>query len=338
VPVEIFVIGDGVDEETQRVALRLTEVHANVRYFDYPREPRHGEVHRHEALRQASGRIVCYLSDDDLYLPHHVAEMSRLLNKADFAHALAVRAEPGGDVATWTVDLNLEAHRRELLRGGNRIPLSAGAHTLEMYRSLEEGRSSATEGTPTDLFMWRKFLQRPDCRFSAGTRPSVLVLPSARWRSMSVGERREELLSWADRLGSMDGVAELEGQILSQKVGEAASLDSVLRGVQYREALPQCDTFQLFFPDDEGHNERRSVTFLLEIGSWKTIELQIPCETPGIQIRLDPGTQPCLIELAQLEVTDEGRTIVWRLTESNRSELTLADTAVWLGGGAWRGF
>src|SRR5581483_12361572 len=35
-------------------------------------------------------RIVRDLADDDLWLPHHVEAMARLLGEADFAHALPI--------------------------------------------------------------------------------------------------------------------------------------------------------------------------------------------------------------------------------------------------------
>ena len=57
-----------------------------VRFFDLPKGERHGERNRHLALAEAAGRIVCYLSDDDLLLPRHVATMLELLEGADFAH------------------------------------------------------------------------------------------------------------------------------------------------------------------------------------------------------------------------------------------------------------
>jgi len=82
--VELFVVGDGVEDATREVVGR----HANdprVRFFDFPKGPRNGEAYRHEVLQEAGGRIVCYLSDDDLLLRDHAAEMCRLLGEADFA-------------------------------------------------------------------------------------------------------------------------------------------------------------------------------------------------------------------------------------------------------------
>ena len=72
--IELFVVGDGVEDDT-RAALEPFLSDRRVRFFDLPKGERHGELNRHAALAEASGRIVCYLSDDDLLLPGHVATM-----------------------------------------------------------------------------------------------------------------------------------------------------------------------------------------------------------------------------------------------------------------------
>jgi len=95
--VELFVVGDGVEDATREVVGR----HANdprVRFFDFPKGPRNGEAYRHEVLQEAGGRIVCYLSDDDLLLRDHAAEMCRLLGEADFAHAVSARIRGDGEL------------------------------------------------------------------------------------------------------------------------------------------------------------------------------------------------------------------------------------------------
>src|SRR6185295_19974403 len=80
--IEVFVIGDGAPDITRELMADITRRDKRVRYFDHPKGPRHGEIYRHAALAEARGEIVCYLSDDDLYLPNHVATMRELLREA----------------------------------------------------------------------------------------------------------------------------------------------------------------------------------------------------------------------------------------------------------------
>ena len=93
--VEVFVVGDGVEDDT-RAAVEPLLADERVRFFDLPKGERHGELNRHQALHEATGRIVCYLSDDDLLLSDHVAEMGRLLQHADFAHSISARVSVDG--------------------------------------------------------------------------------------------------------------------------------------------------------------------------------------------------------------------------------------------------
>jgi glycosyltransferase involved in cell wall biosynthesis len=80
VEMELFVVGDGVEDDSRdAVAPFLSD--PRVRFFDFPKGERHGERRRHEALRESSAPIVCYLSDDDLLLPDHVAQMQALLRR-----------------------------------------------------------------------------------------------------------------------------------------------------------------------------------------------------------------------------------------------------------------
>src|SRR3990170_4712932 len=87
--VEVFVVGDGVEEDT-RVALAPFLSDPRVRFFDFPKGERNGELSRHEALHEASGRIVCYLSDDDLLL-RDLYMWQQLLRLPDFRGRTARR-------------------------------------------------------------------------------------------------------------------------------------------------------------------------------------------------------------------------------------------------------
>jgi len=67
--IEILIVGDGVDDAVRSTVEGLQAADARIRFFDFPKGPRNGEIHRDGVLRQARGRIVCYQADDDLWLP-----------------------------------------------------------------------------------------------------------------------------------------------------------------------------------------------------------------------------------------------------------------------------
>lgn len=212
VSVEVFVVGDGVEDDTRSALEPLLE-DSRVRFFDFPKRPRHGELSRHEALQEASGRIVCYLSDDDLLLPDHAAEMSRLLADADFAHAAPAWLEPDGHLEYFPWNYGraefVEAARTRIASVG----LSGTSHTLEAYRRLPFGWRTTPEGIHTDHYMWRQWLDLPGFRAALGTRLTHLWFPDQLWRKLPVAAREAALADWLERSRAPGFAAEVQAML-----------------------------------------------------------------------------------------------------------------------------
>jgi GalNAc5-diNAcBac-PP-undecaprenol beta-1,3-glucosyltransferase len=226
--IEVFVIGDGVPQVTREIMSAFARSDERVRFFDHPKGPRNGELYRHEALKEARGEIVCYLSDDDLWFPEHLETMKRLLDRHDFANALPVHATVEGVVASLVVDLGDRRFPERIVGGTSFIPLSCGAHTLDAYRRLPQGWSTTPPGIYTDLFMWQKFLRQPSRRARSGTLPTLLVFPSRGRRDSTSDERVEELERWgskmADERWRQDFIAEVLDSTVRDRARIAADL------------------------------------------------------------------------------------------------------------------
>lgn len=219
---EVFIVLDGSDQSTREVADELAATDHRVRLFDNPKGLRHGEAYRHTALAEATGPIVCYLSDDDLWFPDHVEYLEERLGHADFAHSRSAIVTPDGEVTLLSVgDLSDPRHRQRLLAGDNFIPLSSAAHTLACYQELAVGWSPAPDGVPTDLAMWQKFASNPAIRMSSGNRITLLNVPSAGREAMSLDARHGELERLASRLGD---IASLRHAAMDGLLGHAARL------------------------------------------------------------------------------------------------------------------
>ncbi len=199
VPVEVFIIGDGVPEAHKPFLHELAAREPRVRFFDHPKSSGRGERYRHAALAHAQGEIVCYLCDRDLWLPDHVAQLLALLQGADFAHSLPLHVRDG-QVLFFPLDLAHPAYRSQVLRRGNRVPLSCAGHTLSFYRSLPEGWSDTPHGLPTDWHMFRKFLFRPECRCASGVLPTAITFPSPPRKDWPPQARMSELQAWQERI------------------------------------------------------------------------------------------------------------------------------------------
>ena len=221
----MFVIGDGVPDVTREVMAELTASDERVRFFDNPKGPRHGEIHRHEALKEARGEIVCYLSDDDLWLPGHVEQLRALLADADFAHARPFWIDTEGRPRPWLVDLERPFYRELLLSGENRIPhllcrpyaraLPATAGRLANDAGRNAHRSVHVAADPLGPGL-------PRGQRLATDRPP---LPEPAAERVELDERLVELDSWVERLGDPTLESELEARLLDGLTADAAMLE-----------------------------------------------------------------------------------------------------------------
>src|SRR5690348_7825919 len=93
---ELFVVGDGAGDDTRRAMSEICARDARISFLDLPKGPRKGEIHRHAALKNANGRFVAYLGDDDLWMPTHLETLDAALEDADFAHSLHLGIDEQG--------------------------------------------------------------------------------------------------------------------------------------------------------------------------------------------------------------------------------------------------
>jgi glycosyltransferase involved in cell wall biosynthesis len=207
--VEVLVVGDGVEDATREV-LRRYEHDERVRFFDFPKGPRNGEAYRHGVLGEARGTIVCYLSDDDLLLRDHVAEMGRLLEEADFAHPVSARIVGDGELQVFPWNYGRPEFREAGRTRVGSLGLTGVAHTLEAYRRLPFGWRTTPAGMPTDHHMWRQWLDLPGLRAVMGERLTYLNFPDPFWKEMPEEERSAALAGWFRRLREPGFAEELE--------------------------------------------------------------------------------------------------------------------------------
>ena len=197
---EILVVGDGVTEATRHEARELERADRRVRFLDFPKGERHGERNRHLALQEATGRVVCYLSDDDLWLPGHVAQICEMLERVDFATTVRLAVRPSGEFEIERVDLAVPYIRERILTGVTNVPLTCAGHTLRMYRDLPIGWRAAPATLSPTLYMWQQFMAHSSCRAMTGTQVSSINFPDS-WRTGWTTEARaQEIAPLAARL------------------------------------------------------------------------------------------------------------------------------------------
>jgi glycosyltransferase involved in cell wall biosynthesis len=226
--IEVFVIGDGVDDDTRRIVHQLCETDPRVRFVDHPKHVRRGEPYRHQVLtEQARGRIVAYLCDRDLWFSDHVEELERRLVDHDIATTLEfdfhderphrIRYRPGLDAL---------AAQAPSQRRSAASRLSAAGHTLEAYRRLPYGWRETPPELATDQYMWNQFLDQPWIRATSSALPTLVYLKRGHHPGLPTAQRRALLVDWNRRLTTTPGEAALRAQVLDDLWGHWLRLES----------------------------------------------------------------------------------------------------------------
>lgn len=218
---ELFIIGDGVNEETRLAVDALLEKDSRVRFFSFEKHPRRGEPYRHKVLQEEStGEIVCYLCDRDLMLSNHVSEMYQHLQTHDIVSTLSYHVRASGKIEIARVRSlgELTGKRRTMGR------LSSVGHTMRAYRSLPHGWRTTPEGEYTDTHMWRQFLDLAETRASIVPTPTILYFKRGGHPGWPTRQRAKELAKWYARLTAEEGEPRIHGQCLSHIIRENIDL------------------------------------------------------------------------------------------------------------------
>jgi hypothetical protein len=228
------VICDGAPPETATLARQGAAGDTRIRVFEHPKGERNGELYRHQALQVARGKYVCQIADDDLWLPNHLTEMAMLLRAADFGHISMVWLMPDETLHVALQNLSDRAIRQRMLTENWNLfgPTTAG-YRLSAYRGLPEGWSPAPRGIPSDLFMWRKFLARPELRVATRYAITSAHFATPHRRDWSLAQRKAEQRRWAKRLADpalrRAFVRKGENKIAGEILGQSSRLTHPLR-------------------------------------------------------------------------------------------------------------
>ncbi|MDP2587278.1 MAG: glycosyltransferase family A protein [bacterium] len=226
---ELFIIGDGATPETGRVARELAALDRRISFIEYPKHHRRGEPYRHEILtKRARGSFVCYLCDDDLWLPNHLEYMEQLLQKADFAHPVASFVDAYGQVQVRPFTLQEPFYREMMLQGENRIGLSSMAHTLDFYKRLPHGWRTTPPGQLTDLYMYQQFLSYPGVVAASGKKLTLLNFPDGLRMHLSREQKLAELKLWFSKIHDSGFERELNERLFTAAYQKAIDLERTL--------------------------------------------------------------------------------------------------------------
>ena len=220
--IEICIICDGSPDPMVSFFKDMERDDPRIKVFVFPKSPRTGEPYRDLVISQTTGKIICYCSHDDLWLPHHVQVMENSLRNCWFTHTLHTDVNPavsGTDASDWLGGILWTDLDREIIdtmkSGINFFGLTFGAHTREAYYRLpERWVTTPNKDIPTDLFMWCKFLSNFDDHCRTTTRVTALCFPQIPRKEWSEQQRDEELRANYERIRTPGFLGELQQQSL----------------------------------------------------------------------------------------------------------------------------
>ena len=204
------------------------------------------------------GRVICYMTDDDLWLPYHLEEMCRMLQVADLVHTLHIFVAPTGELLLCHFDVNDSTDRSRLFENKDGFGLANGGHTLAAYRRLPEGWRTTPEDTATESYMWRQFLEQSWCMALSLQVPTVLHFGSPYRRGWLIEQRMAELAYWSGEISRPNSLSRLLAKALQSQWKKNLPARLVSMPLRFVDELPiwRCPTGEAIRFEKSGAGQR----------------------------------------------------------------------------------
>ncbi|MEQ9298247.1 MAG: glycosyltransferase family A protein [Cyclobacteriaceae bacterium] len=266
--IEIFIIGDGVYDETREVIYDLQSQDDRINFFDHPKHERRGEIYRHMALQEARGEIVCYLCDRDLMLPHHIETHTKILENYDFSSSVCLHIPAEGK----PVLHNFFGYFGAYSGCSNDMKSNVGglsivAHSLSFYHDQAIQWTTTPLDIPTDVFMWNKFLGNRNCRAFSDEETTILYFKRQSHPGWSSENRLPEIADWFQLLEEPKQI----DAVIKQAIG---SLLTRVKSIQARLKIIREENTVMRQKLDACRDEKSNIQQEVMVSKSKQIEIQ----------------------------------------------------------------
>jgi glycosyltransferase involved in cell wall biosynthesis len=154
---ELFVVGDGVGDDTRDVVGRYDD--ERIRFFDMPKAAGLGYANRNVALKEAAGRYIAFAADDDLMFPDQLERMAATLDRdgviAAYGESLWVSAD--GIAAPDLTNLSDARELEHFLDRANTMPFGVLAYRREAFEGADHWPDVGRAG---DWLIWKHLIAR----------------------------------------------------------------------------------------------------------------------------------------------------------------------------------
>jgi glycosyltransferase involved in cell wall biosynthesis len=206
--IEIYIICDGSPEGMVSFFKAMGNEDSRLKVFEYPKSPRTGEPYRDIVIKETTGKIICYCSHDDLWLPFHIETVEKTLQGCGFTHSIHAFVNMPENIRDgqallrdvhW-IDVRDPRIVQRMQGGQNFFGLTYGAHRRSTYLELKEGWTTTPNDFPTDLYMWCKFLSAFGKSCQTTSKVTALNFQKSRRKDWSEQDRDDELRDYFEKI------------------------------------------------------------------------------------------------------------------------------------------
>jgi glycosyltransferase involved in cell wall biosynthesis len=205
----LAICGDGVSDETREVVKKIIKNDDRVKFFDFEKTGRTGEINRNFVIEKYKPKYTTYLADDDLLLKNHIEVMLNEMEGYDFIHPLPMFVRFNNELFLYKESITEQISVKKL----NRIPsysfltISGPMHNYEIYKRVR-GWEDTPRGWPTDKFMWLKMINVNNIKMKNLTFSTTIKLqaPTDRdiFNSITKEDHRKWMLHWSEKIKNDD--------------------------------------------------------------------------------------------------------------------------------------
>lgn len=182
---ELIVVGDGAEPGTAQAVMAFND--PRIHWIDLPKAPGFGYANRNIALREARGKYIAFIADDDLLFPDHLEHLKISLDcGASLACTRAAWVSSDGIAAPFPNNLSLEDELEAFMTVANSLPASCFAYRRD---AVDDEHHWPEDGSKAgDWRLWHRILSsRPEIPLAVQPDYTVLHFAAKRRRSRFSG-------------------------------------------------------------------------------------------------------------------------------------------------------
>jgi glycosyltransferase involved in cell wall biosynthesis len=229
---QIIIVADGCTDDSVAAVGDLGD--PKIEVLDLPKGPRLGWALRNQALEIATGDVVSYLGDDDLYLPDHLERVGALhdTGRFDFVQANTIVAWPDGRLRPMGLDWGVPELRRSFAAREKRAnPMASASHRKGLAEKAGGWSADPPPGVGGDEDLFRRILTLDPATVFV-SEPTVLIV------NERFGSRAEEADALLDEMSTPAGLALIRARSNTEGNRARAQLESSVE-----ELIPRAEAY-----------------------------------------------------------------------------------------------